>query len=475
MKNKFNAKKLMRQVVHNGESKFFLTEANEIYMSYGPHPQKGAFLMLATNLDPIIISAAKMPLSSAQKEAVRQLIIDEGHKLALAQQVSTRIGAKGDNLYVDLGNNGTAKVTAKGVTIQKESPVPYFKSKTLSSLPEPDLSADIPIRHGLKLLKKLINVTNAQFMLVVAWLMSLFLLKGEKPILILEGGQGSAKTTTMKNLTKILDPHQPPHVSLSTREKDIFITAHNRALVGFDNVSDIRANVSDWLCQISSGGATASRKLYTDGEEFIIYAHSSIILNGITTNAVRGDLLDRAIKIETPVLGPEARQTGTELDAKFQEHHPIILGALLRMAQYGLKNPRTLPDELKGSRLADFCQWTYSWAPAAEVSPEALLEKIVENQRRAKLEVLSEDTVTAIMLELLEDNDDNWAGSSTRLFEEFRRVAQGRMIKLSNLPDSPRALTAWLVRSEPSLAASGIEISRKHSNRGTLYTISRNR
>ncbi len=95
MRKKFDAKSIMEKIVHSGNSKFYETESNEIYMSYGPQPKKGAFLMSASNLDPIIISVAKMPLSAGQKEVVRQLIVDKAQKLAVKQQVFNRVGFKG--------------------------------------------------------------------------------------------------------------------------------------------------------------------------------------------------------------------------------------------------------------------------------------------------------------------------------------------------------------------------------------------
>lgn len=471
MPKKFDAKNITERIVHN--SKYYKNEANEIYMSYGPQPEKGVFLMSAPNLDPIIISVAKMPLSAGQKEVVRQLITNKAQKIAANQQVFNRVGFKDGNIYLDRGADRVTKVSPDSIKELKKSPVPFCRSKTAKDLLAPVISGDVSNRQGLKMMKKLVNVSSEQFPLVVAGVMSIFLPKGTRPILILEGIQGSAKSSTMRNLTRLVDPHQPPYVSMPTREKDLFINCHNRALAGFDNVSDIKPHVSDWLCQIATGGATASRKLYTDGDEFIIYAHALIILNGITTNAVRGDLLDRAIKIEAPFLAPEKRQTETELEEKFLKFHPVILGVLLRMAQYGLKNPRKLPDELKGSRLADFCEWTYSWAPAAGINPEKLIKKIVENQRRAKLEVLNEDTVTSIILELLEDNDGTWEGRSTNLFQEFSIIADNRKgAKLKNLPQSPQGLTGWLKRSMPSLKAAGINIASKHANKGRWYKIS---
>lgn len=222
MRKKFDAKNIMEKIVHN--SKYYKTEANEIYMEYGPQPEKGAFLMSAPNLDPIIISVAKIPLSMAQKEVVRQLIADKAQKLAVKQQVFNRVGFKDGNIYLDRGTDVAIKVTPDTIKKLKNNQVPIYRSKTMKDLPPPKLDEE-PIKRMLKLLKKIINVSNNEFPLIFAWLMAAFLTKGTKPILILEGTQGTAKSSTMRTLIRLIDPHQPPYVSLPTREKDCSLIA----------------------------------------------------------------------------------------------------------------------------------------------------------------------------------------------------------------------------------------------------------
>ena len=163
MRKKFNEKTIMEKII--ADSTFYKDEANEICMEYRPQSEKGAFEMSAFNLDSIIVSVAKMPLSAGQKEVVRLRITEKAQKLAVEQQVFNRVGFKDGSIYIDRGADGVTKVTADTIIKKvKKSSAPFRKNKTMRGLPTPDLSNKVPIRDGLKKLKRLINVANAEFM-----------------------------------------------------------------------------------------------------------------------------------------------------------------------------------------------------------------------------------------------------------------------------------------------------------------------
>ena len=151
-------------------------------------------------------------------------------------------------------------------------------------------------------------------------------------ILVLQGEQGSAKSTTARILRRLIDPTQAP---LRTQPREL------RDLT---------------LCSFATGGGFTTRQLYSDDQETIFDATRPILLNGIDSVAVRGDLLDRALLLDLPVIPPNKRRTEEEVWQKFDETAPQILGALLDAVVQAVRNKSTIElPELP--RMADAVKW----------------------------------------------------------------------------------------------------------------------
>ena len=234
---------------------------------------------------------------------------------------------------------------------------------------EPGLSTDIDPKVIRKAFRQLHNLTPEHEAIALAWLMAPLGPPSTFPVMLLEGQQGSGKSSTANKFSGMLDPHTALTCSLPTNEKDLFILARNRKVVFFDNISEMKDTISDRLCRMASGAAIVYRKLYTDADCFTVTAHPAIAMNGITIGAARPDLLDRALRVETYRIPDEKKLTEATLNQRFKEFHPQLLGAMAKAVQYALNNPKKLPVDLKGTRLVDFAEWTYSWAPAFKFDP----------------------------------------------------------------------------------------------------------
>ena len=465
------SKKILLTIAKNFD--YIVTAGKEYLLRPKENLPEGTIPMTPKNLDNVIYSIDKTSLSQAKKEALHRAIWDEAKKRAIKKEVNVRVAHEGDTIYCDLGHNGFVRISGKGIKIVDSCPVAFLRPATMQALPIPDLDTSSTPQEALKGLWDLTNVEAKDRRVVAAWLMSLFQHEGTKAALLLEGAHGAAKTTTLIMLARVLDPHIPRHVALSKAEKDLYIFARNRLVAAFDNVSDVKAATSDILCQILSGGATSARKLYTDGDEFVISAKASLILNGITTGVVRGDLLDRTLKMELPELSGK-RRTEKELNALFVQRHPAILGALLRVVHYGLGHPVELPDDLETGRLVDFAHWSYTCAPGLGLMPEKLVNRICENQRNAREEVMSTDDVADFIRTLLNQNRGTWEGIATDLYAEFGIWAADRKFRLSaSYPASVRAMTGWLKRAAPLLRSVGIRHTDKRIGSKRLIVITR--
>ena len=87
--------------------------------------------------------------------------------------------------------------------------------------------------------------------------------------------------------------------------------------------------MSDTFCRAVTGTGNSKRQLYTDDEDVTYQYRRCPGLNGINIVATRGDFLDRVILYECSMIDDADRMEDKELDRKFKEKAPRILGAIL--------------------------------------------------------------------------------------------------------------------------------------------------
>jgi hypothetical protein len=288
-------------------------------------------------------------------EALQGLARHQGDRLP----VFIRLAEKDDHIYLDLGDEkwGVVDITAEGWEITSNPPVKFKRPGSLDTLPRPEKGGSI---HDLG---KFLNVQDDDLILVIGFLLFCLSPNGPYPILIIQGEQGSAKSTFGRVIRSLIDPSSAMLRSAPKNEHDLMIAAKNGWLLSFDNLSSIKPNMSDSLCRLATGGGFSTRTLYTNEEETIFQATRPICLNGITEFATRDDLLDRALVIKLPSIRPSKRKEEKVFRAEFEEARPKILGALLDAVSAVLKN---LPDvKLADSpRMADFARFVTAAEPA---------------------------------------------------------------------------------------------------------------
>jgi hypothetical protein len=158
-------------------------------------------------------------------------------------------------LYLDLSDDSwqAVEVTPSGWRIVTNPPVRFRRPAGLLALPEPR-------RDGsLELLRKHVNVQNADFVLLVMWLVAALRSKRPYSILALTGEQGSAKSTLARLARNLLDPHVCPLRSEPRDSRDLMIAATNSWVVAFDNISAVHPWLSDGLCSLATRGGYATR------------------------------------------------------------------------------------------------------------------------------------------------------------------------------------------------------------------------
>ncbi|MGH9253504.1 MAG: DUF3854 domain-containing protein [Vicinamibacterales bacterium] len=374
--------------------------------------------------------------------------------------VSVRVAGQGEAIYFDLGQSDWQfiEITATGWRLITDPPVRLRRPRGLLPLPVPEAGGSIDA------LRELLHIADEDdYRLVVAWLIGTLLPTGPYPVLDLCGEQGSAKSTAARMLRRLIDPSVAELRAEPREVRDLMIAASNGWIVSLDNVSHLPPWLSDALCRLSTGGALATRQLYTDGDEHIIEAIRPVLLNGITDIVQRGDLQDRAISITLPPIADPDRRPETEVWRAFNAAAPRILGGLLDAVAMAVRRfPTVQPAALP--RMADWARWSTAAEPACGWADGDVLRAYRESRQTAIEATLDGDLLaTAIRALPLP-----WDGTASDL---LARLSPGE--RRRGWPESPRGLSAALRRLAPQLRRIGIviETTREAHTGRRLITI----
>jgi hypothetical protein len=371
------------------------------------------------------------------------------------REVHVRVAGHKGAIYVDLANERweAVEITTDGWRVVSDPLVRFRRPRGMQALPTPKKGE----RGRLDdLLRRFINFGKEDDLrLVVGWQVQAFRPTGPYPVLILQGEQGSAKTTNERLLKSSMDPSTAPLRTTPRNERDLVIAATNSWVVAFDNISTLQHWCSDALCRLSTGGGFSARELYTDADEVLFDATRPVILNGITDVATRPDLLDRALVITLPPIPEEKRRPEAELHREFEKAKPSILGALFDGVAGALGAVEDV--RLEGMpRMADFALWATAAEDALGWEPGTFMAAYTGNRAEATESALEADPVAGAVRQLMADRDE-WTGSATELWKALSQLVDEDVRRTKAWPGAPNALASRLTRLAPALRAIGIE------------------
>lgn len=366
-------------------------------------------------------------------------------------EVFLRVAEKGGAIYVDLCDENwrVVEITKDGWQVLNQSPVKFRRTKGMLALPN-------PIRGGsLTRLKEFINVCDADFVLVLAWLTSCFCFNKPYPVLVLHGEQGSAKSTTSRVLRCLIDPNKANLREKPKNSHDLIVAANNGYVAAYDNLSSLSPEMSDTLCRLATGGGFSTRELYSNDEETIFDVKRPLILNGIEETASRSDLLDRALLVECPRITEQSRKTEEEFENAFADEHSKLLGALFDAVSHALKElPNVKLERLP--RMADFARWSCAAEPAFGLQGVSFLERYQNNRETAHAVTLESSPIGKAIVKFMHLRDF-WQGTA----EELRGLLTSSFdAGLVGFPKNARALGGAIKRIAPTLRANGIEYAK---------------
>jgi hypothetical protein len=296
--------------------------------------------------------------------------------------VHVRFARSRDVIYLDMCDDQwrAIEVTKDGWRVVDNPPVLFRRGAGARPLP-------VPVKGGtLESLRPLMNAgDDAQWTLMMSWLVGTFLPSGAFAHLVLEGERGSAKSTTALVLLSMLDPSDAGLSGPPKDEVDATVSAMHAGILAYDNLSGCRAEIADVFCRFSTGQGYRTRTFYENLGITIASVKLPILLNGIDSTVMRGDLLERAIMLKLPVITSSTRLTEQGIWTDFSILHPTCLGAILTVVSTGLRNlPNTTLTDTP--RMSDFCTWVVACEPALTVEagrlPNRLQGKVGIRQQR---------------------------------------------------------------------------------------------
>jgi hypothetical protein len=384
--------------------------------------------------------------------------------------VHTRVAATAtETVYLDLANTKwqAVEITGTGWRIVDDPPVKFRRSRGMLSLPLP--TADGRVDD----LREFVNIgDDAQWKLLVGWLLATLRGTGPFPVLALGGEHGSAKSTTARVLRSLVDPNQAMLRAEPREVRDVMISARNGWVVALDNLSSIESWLSDCLCRLATGGGFSTRELYSDDDEIIFDAKRPVTINGIEEVIERADLLDRALLLDLPVIAEQTRRSERDFWMAFDAARPSLLGALLTVVSAGLGRESSVK-LAKLPRMADFCIQVTASAPALGWGDEDFLAAYTGNREGANESALDNSSVATAVRTLLADLE-SWSGTASELLG----VLDGRVEEATRRekwwPKTPKTLAGHLRRLGPNLRAVGVDLQfvrdpdKKRSRRITI-------
>ncbi|WP_346960752.1 hypothetical protein [uncultured Arthrobacter sp.] len=397
---------------------------------------------------------------------------------APVSKVYLRSAKLGPSIHVDLGDTSGrfVEVSPYGWTVRdprEEDDVtasrPIFRRTAAgNALPAPEEGGT---RDDLRELLGLAE-DDPRWKLAWGWLVASLFEDVPRPILWTLGPQGSGKSTRARMILNVVDPVDALGREPGRNERDDTTAASGRFLPSWDNIGNVSAATSDWLCRIVTGVEIGRRALYTDDDLRV----STLRRSGVATSIVLPfglgpDALERLVLLELERVSEEDRRAESELWARFERLHGRILGALLDDVAgvlAHLHEARHAGHKLP--RMADYALILHALdIHADEDDLDGYAAVYTRSVRGVLADRATSDPLTAALLKQVKSHGGEWTVGAEILL---------RAIEVDR-PDDPRAawptsassLSAALMKSHETLRAAGLEVERKRTKKGSSITL----
>jgi energy-coupling factor transporter ATP-binding protein EcfA2 len=464
---------------------YFKNYQGSSYLSLSESGNERTLKINSAELDIFVVKTfRKLGFSWGANKNIITRIKDEMNALAIVDD-------KKDEVYIRVAGNTKGVVIDRGIGSKELIQIlPGRKPKIITSsefkfirpAKQRDLPRPVFDDFDFDSFKRLFNFNDQDdALLLLAYILkSITPNSGPYPILILEGPQGSGKTTATTMIGKLIDPTEPSLFAPPKNEEDIKIQAHSSWLLTYDNLSYLNGTLTDAFCRVSTGGGMSSRKLYSDDEQMVYSIQRPVVFNGIEELGERPDFLDRAIILHTKPIPENSRKFSDSIWDPFNAKYDSLLGGIYcLLSEVLLLLPSIEAKNLP--RMADYAKFGIALEKVLKL-PEGTFMRAYGGHNREKLHKLFDSDPMCLFVEYMIDGSairsgTSYIGTAGELMANIPRFCKQYGFSPASMPSNPKSLKGRLARIKPVLTAMGIEYGEipRSSNKRPFYLVWKDR
>ncbi|QDB79534.1 hypothetical protein FE251_09220 [Georgenia wutianyii] len=386
--------------------------------------------------------------------------------------LALRVARKPAAIEVDLGDTEGryVEISAHGYEVRNprdegemstDSRAAWKRSRATQALP-------VPVAGGSRDdLRNLLGLAedDPRWRLLWGWAVGSFFADIPRPILWALGPQGSGKSTRAKMMLNLVDPAEELGKEPGKNERDDTASAAARFVPSWDNIGNVSAATSDWICRLVTGVEVSRRALYTDGDLHV----STIKRTGVATSIVLPfglgpDALERLVLVEFERVNEDDRRPESALWGEYRKLRPGILGALYADVAGALAHLSAVRAEVRGlPRMADYALVLHALDRHHGLDADAgHADAYMRHLGATMSERAQSDPLTAALIDLVKRRAGRWKGTAEALHNAIdnARPSDPR----AGWPTSALSLSSALTKNAETLRAAGLSVTRGKSN-----------
>jgi len=291
-----------------------------------------------------------------------------------------------------------------------------------------------------------------------------------RPMLILVGPQGSAKTATARATRRCIDPSLAPLLSRPQDQGELAQQLYQHYAAFFDNLTSIPIWLSDCFCRAVTGEGYSKRRLYTDEDSVIFAYRRQVGLTAVSNPVNRPDLLDRSLIFNLHRLPAKKRVSEAELNKQLTAALPGIMGGIFDALSGAISRQADI-DIPQPERMVDFTIWGAAVAPGLGYSSEQFLADYGQHVEDLNMIAIESQPFAEAIIQLMDENIEGWQGTASQLLKTCNDIAARKGIETETKlwPGAPRWVRTRLDEAETNLAEIGINV--EHGKTGGRKTI----
>ena len=150
-------------------------------------------------------------------------------------------------------------------------------------------------------------------------------------MLVLHGGQGSAKLTSQELIKLTVDPAKPKTLTIYNDVKEFIQQLAHNYVAFYDNLKLTPPWLSDEACKAVTGvGIDQKRRLYSDDQDIVYEYRRCLGFNGINNSLTEPDALDRSIMIELQRIKTEDRRQEGDINGTIPRNKTKVVRLHIR-------------------------------------------------------------------------------------------------------------------------------------------------